>query len=305
VGFAVKSTLGFLVLLLLFPFSRLTRRLNLRRELVYLTIPPALYFAVSIASRMNVGVRHLLPIYPFIILLAAAGAVSLAMRSRAAACTVAAMVVLHAASSLHAFPNYLAYSNELYGGPPRTYRVLSDSNVDWGQGLKQVRNYLVKNNVLDCWFAYSLPLVDLNYYGIPCKPLPSGSGYRAGFPTPVQPPSVRGVVLISATEIDGLYWGPRELNPYLPFLEKTPDDMIGDSILVFRGSFHLPLASAITHASASQQLQQEGRFNEALAEAQTAARLAPGSAEMRTRVCEVLIRMNAKTRDYSACATSE
>jgi hypothetical protein len=270
-------------LLLLFPFSKLAQRFDLRRELIFLSIPPAFYFAVSIGSRMNLGVRHILPVYPFLILLAAAAAWNVARRSRVAAYAVTAIVLLHVASSLHAFPNYLTYSNELAGGPSKTYRILSDSNADWGQGLKQVQRYLVQNNVRECWFAYSVPQVDLGYYPIPCKRLPSGIGYRFGLSTPVQPAFVQGIVLVSTTEAKGQYWGPGKLNPYRSFSDKTPDDMIANSILVFRGSFYLPLAAAASHVGMAQQFLQQKRFNEALTEAQTAVQLAPDSAEMQAK----------------------
>ncbi len=52
------------------------------------------------------------------------------------------LVACHASSSLRAFPNYLSYANEAWGGPANTYKYLTDSNVDWGQQLKTVHAYL-------------------------------------------------------------------------------------------------------------------------------------------------------------------
>jgi hypothetical protein len=57
-------------------------------------------------------------------------------RFRAAKVIVAALLFFVSLSSLHAFPDYLAYSNEIAGGPSHTYRLVANSNADWGQGLK-------------------------------------------------------------------------------------------------------------------------------------------------------------------------
>ena len=130
---AIKSTLGFLLLLARAPFARSLRGRGVRREVVWMVIPAAVFLAASLTSNLNIGIRHILPVYPFLIVLAASAAWWLATKRRAWAIAVAGVVVIHAASSLRAFPNYLPYSNELWGGPSETYRVLSDSNVDWGQ----------------------------------------------------------------------------------------------------------------------------------------------------------------------------
>ena len=90
-----------------------------------------------------------MPVYPFFIVLASAGAWELC-KYRGGKYIVGSLIVLHAVSSLSSFPNYIPYSNEVFGGTKRTYRVLSDSNVDWGQSLKAIKNYVDKNAVKDC-----------------------------------------------------------------------------------------------------------------------------------------------------------
>ena len=303
VAFLVKSTLGFVFLLSLVPFSGLLHGWP-RREVMFLMIPPVFYFGISMASGMNLGIRHILPVFPFLIVVAAASAWSFMLRSRIAIYIIAAIILSHAFSSLHAFPNYLTYSNEAAGGPSTTYRLVSDSNADWGQGLKQVQRYLTRKNITACWFAYSTPMVDPGYYHIPCSPLPSAGAYRLGVSTAVQSPSVEGVVLISAFEAAGQQWGPGELNPYKVFFDKKPDDMIGNSILVFRGSFEVSLAAAISRVIMAQEMLQQRRFKEALAESQAAIHLAPNSAEIQANLCEVLREMNRKAEAQPACQTA-
>jgi len=291
----MKSTLGFLLLLAPFPF--IARRLKMAREALFLVIPPVVFLAVSMASSMDLGLRHILPVFPFVILIAALTAVKLASRSRFAGWVVAALVVAHVVSSLHVFPNYLTYSNEIAGGSSKTYRVMHGSNVDWGQGLKQASRYLPGRGVTDCWFAYTVPDIDLVSYQIPCKPLPSGLGrLKASFPSVIE-----GTILIGANEAEGQLWGPDELNPYRQFFDKTPDEIIANSILVFHGSFDLSLASALSHAARATQLATQKKWDDALREAQTATQLSPDSAETQAILCRVLTEMSRSAEAHPVC----
>jgi hypothetical protein len=297
--FLMKATLGLLLLLAALPFA--VRRIGARRELLFLTVPPVVFFGISLSSGLNLGVRHILPVFPFLILLAAAAAVSLAKRSRVAAYVVGAVVFAHAASSLHAYPNYLAYSNEVVGGPSKTYRVLSDSNVDWGQGLTQTAKYLADRPAADCWFAYNVTVVDPGFYHIPCKSLQSGDGYRSGILAQPYPAVVEGTILIAANEAAGQIWGPGELNPYRAFFDRPPDSIVAGSILVFHGSFDVSLSAAMNHAGRAREFLFQKRLDDALGEAQTAVKLAPNSAEMQVTLCEVLRQMNREEESQQAC----
>jgi 4-amino-4-deoxy-L-arabinose transferase-like glycosyltransferase len=298
----MKCTIAFLVFLLASPFS--IERSRVGREWMFLVLPPVVYLGISMLSRVNIGVRHVLPMFPFLILIAAAAASSLARRSRLAAYAVAVLVLAHAASSLHAYPNYLTYSNEVVGGPSKTYRSMTDANVDWGQGLKQAAAYLAERKVKDCWFAYTIFLVDPDFYDIPCKRLQSGIGYLVASVTPAHPPVVEGTILISATEATGVFWGPGELNPYRLFFNRQPDDIIAASILVFHGSFDVSLAAAANHAGRARQLLAQDRWDDALLEAQTAVQLSPGSAEMQATLCRVMMEMNRRPAGQRVCRTA-
>ncbi len=171
-AFLIKSTLGLLLLLALLPFARALWRGELRREVVFLILPPVVYFGIAMTSKMDIGIRHVLPIMPFLVVLAAAGAMALNWQSRGWAWAVGALVALHVGSSLWAFPNYLPYSNEIFGGPDRTHRVLADSNVGWGGGLKALHASIERRHITQCWFAYSA-LADPAIFQIPCKRLPT------------------------------------------------------------------------------------------------------------------------------------
>src|SRR5579862_385986 len=243
VAFVIKSTLGFLALLILGLAAIKAWAGKNCLKAAYLLIPPVIFMGAALTAGTNLGIRHVLPIYPFLILAAAAGAWELIRRRKGWALVVVGLLVLHAASSLHTLPDYLAYSNELFGGTSNTYRNLSDSNADWGQGLLEAQRYLAKHNIKDCWFAY-IGTADAAYYQLPCKMLPNP--FLKGQDT--IPPSIyHGTVLINGTNIAGSYFGADELNPYGEFLHVIPIANIGGSILVYEGDFDLQRAAAVAH----------------------------------------------------------
>jgi 4-amino-4-deoxy-L-arabinose transferase-like glycosyltransferase len=246
VAFVIKSTLGFLALLILGVAAIKCWSGEGHRKAAYLLIPPVFLMGIALTAGTNMGIRHVLPVYPFLILAAAAGAWALVRRHQAWAIAVAALVVFHVASSLHTLPNYLAYSNELFGGTPKTYRTLSDSNVDWGQGIREAAQYLQRRNIKDCWLAY-FGTADPAYYHLPCKLLPDPFLRWWNIPIQIPPENFHGVVLISATEIAAPYWGTTTLNPYNHFLQEKPVANIGGAILVYEGDIDLRRAAAIGH----------------------------------------------------------
>jgi tetratricopeptide (TPR) repeat protein len=255
-------------------------------------------------SNFNIGVRHILPVYPFLIILAAFTAATLARLHKAWRYAISALIVFSVVSSVRAFPAYLPYANEMFGGPSRTYKFLTDSNVDWGQQLKQAKAYLDSHGIQDCWFDYFASSVsDPRYYGIQCKPLQNG----LGLPVPT-PAHFSGTVLISATELTPALWGPGELNPYLQFAQRKPDDSIANGIFVFRGEFDISLASANYHGgNAWMMLQNEKASNaelqQALSEAETAVALSPNiCAACREALGDVLKRLNRKDEARAAYA---
>ena len=308
--FIVKSTLAFLVLCALAPVGAAFLGKRFRRELLFLIVPPAFYLVVAMSSRINYGVRHLLPIFPFLIVLISVAAWKLAERHRAVAAVVALLVIGHAASSLRAFPNYIPYANELWGGPAKTHELLADSNVDWGQGLVAMKQYIDRRQIKDCWFAYFGSLiVDVSYYGIPCKPLPTAFSDLMQVPTPLVPPQVDAPVFLSATEVTRTFWRADWIDPYEAFQRTPPSALIADSILVYDGKVDMSQVSALTHETRALQLVGERKFDQALAEAQMAIEVAPDRPAAHVARSTVLAAMgrsaeaNEETRKANAMAS--
>jgi len=111
-------------------------------------------------------------------------------------------------------------------------------------------------------------------------------------------------VLISATEVVGLKWGPDILNPYQVFLTRAPDAIIYNNILVYRGTFDVSLLAAQTNAAAAMNLARQHRLPEAIALAQTAAEQAPNSAEVSATLGQVLLASNHIAEGRKAIANA-
>ena len=303
-AFLIKSTLGLLLLLLLLPVALVLRRTRQKRELLFLLVPPVVYFVAAAQAGFNIGVRHILPVYPFLIVLAAFAAWQLSQLGRAWRYAVALLLIFQVISSARAFPNYLPYSNELWGGSANTYKLLNDSNVDWAQQLKSTKKYLDEHGIKDCWFDYFGHglVADPVYYKIPCRPLQDAIDFAPVGNIPVH---ISGTVLISAMELSPGLWGPGELNPYVQFQQLRPDALIDDGILVFHGEFDVPLASATAHARAAQMVLfapkvSDAQLQLALSEAQTAVSLAPKDENSQEALGDILMKLNRKDEARAA-----
>jgi len=300
VAFAVKSSLTFLIMLAIAIWAIASGRLRMWREILFLTIPPVVHFAVAMGSGMNIGVRHILPVYVFLAVLIAGASAKLIAENRRWVYAVVALLLFQAISVTRAYPAYLAYANELWGGPSQTYRYLSDSNADWGQQLKSTKRYLDQRGIKDCWFVYfAAGVVDDRYYGIPCKPLPTADSLWTGEPADA-PPAVDGVVLISAGDLSGFEFGADILNPYAQFKHLRPTAVIDYGVFVFEGHFEIPLAAALSHNQKAENLMREGKRSEALAEAEQAVALAPDSVQVNATLGDILASLGRSDDAYKS-----
>lgn len=275
---AVKSTLPFLILLGLIIFAIATHRLRQWKEIRFLAVPAAFYLAVAMSSHMNIGVRHILPMYIFLYVLAGGAAYALVRKQRGWIYVVAILLAWQAVSSIRAFPTYLAFANELWGGAANTHKYLGDANVDWGQQLIATDKYLEKRGVKDCWFVYfAAGVVDPSSYGIPCKQLPTiETLWWLDQPSEV-PEAIDGTVLVSAGDLNGIEFGPAPLNPYEQFKTLRPTGIIQYGVYVYDGRFEIPLASALSHAQIARNLLAAKEASQALQEAQQAVALSPNA----------------------------
>ncbi len=286
----IKSTLPLLFLLCLLPVACRWSPSFRRREAFFCFIPVVVYFAIVMHYSMDIGLRHLLPVYPFLYVLAAGGAAAALQRNAYWKTLISLLLVWQAVTSLRSSPGYMAYGNEAWGGPSQVHRYLSDANVDWGQQLKDVRAYLDQRHITHCWFAYFPDgAVEPSDYGIPCKRLPTTNTlWWLNLPMQV-PPVIDGTVLISDSDLEGIEFGDGPLNPYDAFRGIEPVAVIQDGVDVYQGRFAIPLASALVDARSAAALQKSGNLAAALDLARSAAARAPGSVQVQLALGDALV----------------
>jgi hypothetical protein len=300
VAFAIKSSLTFLILLTITLWALFTRRLARLREVLFLTIPPIFYLIIAMSSGMNIGVRHILPMYMFLAVLIGGAMAVLIKQDRRWVYAVVVLLAYQAISSVRLYPSYMAFANELWGGPSQTHKLLSDSNADWGQQLKDVKSYLDAHNIKDCGFIYFAEgPVNASYYGIPCSELPTMDSMWLHEELQA-PPAIDGTVLISAGDLSGFEFGPGALNPYEQFKSLKPKAVIDYSVFVYEGHFEIPLAASLSHSQRAQSLLEANQPEAALAEAKQALSLAPDAVRPNTLMGDILAASGkpAEARSY-------
>jgi len=119
-----------------------------------------LYWSISIKSNLNIGLRHVLPVFPFLYVLVSGQItkINLNLKNKKLLITyrlsLIALLFWYAFSSLSVYPHYLAYFNELVGGAKNGYKYAVDSNLDWGQDLKRLTQWVNENNIQKIYVDY-------------------------------------------------------------------------------------------------------------------------------------------------------
>jgi hypothetical protein len=120
---------------------------------LFLVVPPLAFFALASWSRVNMGVRVVLPCLPFLYVFAAGLAVAACCRAARWA-LLAACVGLCGVAAQRANPHELTFFNELVGGPVKGAKYLADSNLDWGQGLPALKQWMNANGIDAVYLGY-------------------------------------------------------------------------------------------------------------------------------------------------------
>ncbi len=242
IAFLLKTPLPTLLLLALAAFTFLRLTINDLRKgwpltidhwqlTIFLLLPALGYFAIALTTDINLGYRHLLPILPFLYVFIAATLATSQFTIHNSKFTILPLLwLLGIALWLH--PYYLAYFNILAGGPDGGWRYLVDSNLDWGQDLGNLKEWMDENGVNRVWLSYfgeGRP----EYYGIHYTGLDS-------WPPRLMDPTARpfyphdpapGIYAISATTLQGVHFANHD--QFAWFRARKPLAKIGYSIFIY------------------------------------------------------------------------
>ena len=212
IAFLVKSTLPTIALFALALVMIFKTDKFKRADSSFLLIPIILFFIVIANNKGQVGIRHLLETYPLIFILSGIMA-TVEIKNVFRYAIFAGIVIAQFVSLMTAFPYPLAYFNEVAGGSDNGYRILRDSNLDWGQGLKPLKKY-IEDNEIDSIKLYYFGTADPAYYKIPFRNMT-----EAEFKVPE-----KGYYAISAQYLGAVGWAKN----------RAPVAKVAHSIFVYK-----------------------------------------------------------------------
>jgi len=191
-------------------------RIRFPQDVLLMCIFPAFYFLMAIFSQVDLGERHILLVYPFAIL-CIAGLWQFAQRRRVVLGLFLLLLVANVVDTLRYAPDYLSYFTP-FVNPATSYKLLSDSNLDWGEGVLALRKYQQQHPNETIHLAY-FGTMDPKLYGVRYTPL-----------EPNEP--VSGTVIVSATHLSGQLLD--DPNSYHWALHYPETEILNHSLHVFK-----------------------------------------------------------------------
>ncbi|MEM7334634.1 MAG: phospholipid carrier-dependent glycosyltransferase [Chloroflexota bacterium] len=238
VAFGVKTPLATLLLIGMGLFLTGRRWIGEKKTAVSLfdtaalLVPSLGFFAIALTTDINLGYRQILPVVPFLIIWAVR---ELTISNRPITQSPNHPIILTLFllfTAVFNFPHYLPFFNIFAGGPSNGYRTLVDSNIDWGQDLPLLKEWMDENGVSRVWLSY-FGEARPDYYGINYVGLDS-------FPPRLMHPDTRpfypeqpaaGIYAISATTLQGVHFANHEQFVY--FQAQAPIAKLGHSIFLY------------------------------------------------------------------------
>jgi len=197
----------------------------------------AVYLLTAITGNLNIGIRHILPVFPFIYVLVIFAvyrglkSISLPKIRQAVITLILFLFFWYATSSLLAFPHYVPYYNKLGGGLDKGYKIAVDSNYDWGQDFYRLLSFIEKNNIQK---------ISIDYFGGESPEYWLGKKYQKLEPKKVaaEEKNIQGWVAVSLNQLMGGVAKPAEgfdqETGYYHWLEEyKPVGRAGYSIFIY------------------------------------------------------------------------
>lgn len=210
--FLAKNPIPTLIIIFLslhfFVFSR-----KRNSKSIFLVLAAGTYFAFAMESRADLGIRHLLPIFPLLFIIA--GQI-VKIKSKFFSYFVWILLILSIVESIIIFPNYISYYNQIVGGTDNGYKIARDSNLEWGEDLKLIKMYMDQKNIQSPFVEYMWDSKSaLDYYKI---------NYQN--PQLLDKDNPHGYLIINATSLH---------NPnYLWLAKYQPIDRVSPGVFVYK-----------------------------------------------------------------------
>jgi hypothetical protein len=232
-AFLIKEPLPFLVGLGVALVAGRRYRAPFRVE-ASIALPILAYTILVFRSHLDIGLRHLLPIYPFLFVYLGRCALVAADTPWGGA-VLGLMGLWQVAAVGFVHPQEIAYFNELVGGPSRGYRYLVDSNIDWGQDLKTLSR-VVRRETLGAVKLSYFGTADPSYYGLdgPLLVGTSPRSARGSFTARVNPGDL---LAVSVTNLEGVYLDRSGRALMEEVRRSAPFGRAGYSIYLYRSGF--------------------------------------------------------------------
>ncbi len=216
----IPTILGSLLALWFVIYTLLRRRGDIIPAL-FLAVPAVLYSLSVVLSKFNLGIRHILPSFPFLYILIGGATAFLCSRFRRTSWVIVPLISWLVLGTLFSFPNYLAYFNEIQPlAGLKKYDIFIDSNLEWGQNLIRLSNFVEKHGIekikVSAWFGDAPTKVYV----------PQALDWGNGFDGSIEWYAVgaSGFQLTKGQKGD----------PFLFLRGREPIETVGDGILVYR-----------------------------------------------------------------------
>lgn len=185
-------------------------------EILLIILPPLIFFIFSMKSHINIGLRHIILIFPLIYIFISQLA---NLKNLLFKIFVWGLVLGNVIISLYSFPDYISYFNVNAGGKTQAYKHLADSNLDWGQNIKRLKLNLDKEKI-DQIYLLCNDEITPRYFGI-------------NFVNPPLNKPEKGIVGFCAQQYIFI---PSDLNlrQYSWLREYPPDEIIANTIYLWR-----------------------------------------------------------------------
>jgi hypothetical protein len=219
------AAVGFSLVLLLIGREKKSRQYLW--AIACVTVPFAIFAIAAMQSNLNIGLRSVLPLYPFLFVMIGtmlAGAIK--RWRRGGLVLTGILVVLLLGETLSTWPDYIPFFNQAVGGKRGGFAVLGDSNLDWGQDLKPLAEWQRQHPEARLYYG----AVDPAYFGFQHQFQLARDGSHLESDVPMQ----AGYLAVSTNFLQGLHDEKYDVDFFRRLGSRPPDEIVGGSIYLYR-----------------------------------------------------------------------